>query len=133
MDKSKRKLEEASKIYGLKDKTRLLTDYEKAVNTASFSLVQSDQTLIGARDQLFQMARAKVREDGFCFKKGASRSKLANVDGADLPKKRPKSSSDDRRSRLGQMETTQGEIEQSIKIKEQRRDKAGKIKDFALL
>ena len=33
---------------------------------------------------------------------------------------------------MGQIEKTQGEIEQSIKIKEQRRDKAGKIKDFAL-
>ncbi len=132
MDEPKRKLEEASKIYGLKDKTRLLTDYEKAVNTASFSLVQSDPTLIGARDKLFQMARAKVREDGFCFKKGASRSKLANVDGDDLPKKQPKICSDDRRSRLDQIEKTQSELEQSIKIKEQRRDKAGRIKDFTL-
>ncbi|CAB3988899.1 Hypothetical predicted protein [Paramuricea clavata] len=78
------------------------------------------------------MARTKVREDGFCYKKGASRSKLAEVDGSDIPTKRPKTTSDERRSRLEELEKAQNEIEKSIKIKEQRRSKAESIKDFAL-
>lgn len=78
------------------------------------------------------MARTKVREDGFNFKKGVSRSKFSKVDGDDVPKKRPKSTSDERRGRLEQIDKAQREIEKSIKIKEQRRSKAESVKDFAL-
>ena len=78
------------------------------------------------------MARTKVREDGFNFKKGVSRSKFSKVDGDDVPKKRPKSTSDERRGRLEQIDKAQSEIEKSIKIKEQRRSKAESVKDFAL-
>lgn len=42
---------------------------------ASFELAKDNPGLLGNREELFRQAREKVRESGYLFKKGYSRSK----------------------------------------------------------
>ena len=78
------------------------------------------------------MARAVVREDGYKFKKGTSRSKHLKQNQDDKPKKWSKTTSEERINRLKQITMTEKELEKSMKIKEQRRSKAEMIKNFSL-
>ena len=55
---------------------RILTDYQKWINNASFHLCQGNPALLlGKKGEIFELARAKVHEDGYNYKKGRSRSK----------------------------------------------------------
>ena len=56
---------------------RNVTDYEKAVNEVSFTLVKRDPDLLPVRDVLLQKAKDSVRIGGHDFKKGKSRSKFS--------------------------------------------------------
>jgi hypothetical protein len=128
---------EASKIFGKKSTTRSLTDYEKAVNDASFQLAKDNSVLLSRRDELFKLAREKVRESGFKFKKGASRSKLAvpttaTADSQETPHKRLKSTANERKHRLHQIQEELTELDKALKMKELRRNKAENVKNFML-
>ena len=56
---------------------RNVTDYERAVNEASFTLVKSDPELLITQDVLLQKAKDSMRIGGYDFKKGKSRSKFS--------------------------------------------------------
>ena len=136
MSKAVASLEEASKIYGRGARLKPLTEYEIAINAASLKLSQEDPSLLVHRDKLFEKARGKVREDGFKFKKGLSRSKSVTdtSDGKknELTVKSVKTSSYDRKHRLEQIEKELDETQKAIKIKEHRRNKAQSVKNFSL-
>ena len=55
---------------------RPLTDFQVRVNKAAVELALSQPCLIRKRNDLLNMARKKVADSGYVFKKGKSRSKL---------------------------------------------------------
>ena len=70
-----------SRIYGRdikKRKTNSLNSHEQMINEAAAQLCLRDPTLLVRRDELFTMARRVVRDSGFTFVHGHSRSKFAS-------------------------------------------------------
>lgn len=70
-----------SRIYGRdvkKRKTNTLNSHEQMINEAAAQLCLRDPTLLVRRDELFTMARRVVRDSGFTFVHGHSRSKFAS-------------------------------------------------------
>ncbi|KAI9303656.1 hypothetical protein BJ944DRAFT_241251 [Cunninghamella echinulata] len=72
-------------IYG-KNTKRKLTNYEQAINQASVELALQDPSLLIQKGKLFDMAKKKLLEEGYCYKRGKSRSKL--ITHSKLPKTR---------------------------------------------
>lgn len=51
--------------------------YQKAVNDATYQLcLENPNLLLEKKGDLLEMARQRVHEDGYCYKKGHSRSRL---------------------------------------------------------
>ena len=71
-----------------KGKYRELKEFEKRVNDAAIELCLDDVSLHEGRGDLLAMARRKVAEDGYTFRKGSSRLKMYGSAGslAPLPK-----------------------------------------------
>ena len=70
-----------SRIYGRdekKRKTSELNSHEQMINEAAAQLCLRDPTLLVRRDELFTMARRVVRDSGFTYVHGHSRSKFAS-------------------------------------------------------
>ncbi|KAI8087962.1 uncharacterized protein B0P05DRAFT_530896 [Gilbertella persicaria] len=62
-------------IYGKKN-SRPLTSYEEAINRASLHLALENPLLISKKGDLFDLAKKKLLEEGYRYKRGCSRSKL---------------------------------------------------------
>ncbi|CEP07764.1 hypothetical protein [Parasitella parasitica] len=62
-------------IYGKKT-NRPLTSYEEAINRASTQLALENPLLISKKGDLFDLAKKKLLEEGYHYKRGSSRSKL---------------------------------------------------------
>ncbi|KAI8393695.1 uncharacterized protein BYT42DRAFT_609466 [Radiomyces spectabilis] len=65
-------------IYG-KNNSRSLTSYEIAINQAAAALALDDPSLIKQKGQLFQLAKQRLLEDGYQYRRGHSRSKLTDA------------------------------------------------------
>ena len=104
-------------MFGRGTRSKPLTEYEQAVNAASLQLSKEDPSLLGQRDKLFEKAREQVRNDGFKFKKGHSRSKFAETQHKDENTIKKNTSSHERKYRLAQIENELDEIKKTIKVK----------------
>ena len=120
-----KELEEKSRIYTGTNKG--LTNYQQAVNTASFELSKQDPSLLLNRGKLFEDSRKKVKEDGYDFVKGNSRAK-----GCELPNKRAKSTKDDRSEYIKLLQQDILSKEEQIRYKEQRVGMAKNTKNWEL-
>ena len=79
-EERKQLIREHSRIYGRdtkKRKTHALNGHEQMINEAAAQLCLRDPTLLVRRDELFTQARRIVRDSGFSFVHGHSRSKYA--------------------------------------------------------
>ncbi|CAO3599320.1 unnamed protein product [Absidia cylindrospora] len=65
-------------IYGKKS-SRPLTSYEVAINQASIQLALADSSLLIHKGKLFDLAKKKLLEEGYQYKRGKSRSKLTTT------------------------------------------------------
>ncbi|KAF7730558.1 hypothetical protein EC973_001939 [Apophysomyces ossiformis] len=65
-------------IYG-KNANRPLTEYEIAINKASIELALETPMLLVHKGRLFELAKKKLLEQGYRYKRGRSRSKLSSV------------------------------------------------------
>ena len=65
-------LESQSKTFGLKNRSMVLTDYQKAVNQASLELCRSNIALLKKCGELLEKARKKVHDEGYNYKKKSS-------------------------------------------------------------
>ena len=77
-------IHKAAAIYGQRSnqrKTAELTSHEMNVNEAAAQLCLRDPTLLARRDELFILSRRAVREGGFSYVHGFSRSKQAVASG----------------------------------------------------
>lgn len=85
-DERKQLIREHSRIYGRDSKKRKTVDlngHEQMINEAAAQLCLRDPTLLVRRDELFTQARRIVRDSGFSFVHGHSRSKFAGDTGAE--------------------------------------------------
>lgn len=65
-----------SKIFGFKNPSIVLTDYQKAINRASLELCKANVALLQKRGELLDKARKKVDKEGYHYKKKGSRSTI---------------------------------------------------------
>lgn len=80
-DERKQLIRDHSQIYGRDSKKRKstgLNSHEQIINEAAAQLCLRDPTLLVRRDELFTQARRIVRDSGFSFVHGHSRSKFAD-------------------------------------------------------
>ena len=68
------RIERESRIYKRPDEQ--LRVFEKHVNEAARDLCLKDPQILNKRSTLLELARKKVAEDGYAYKKGHSRSKV---------------------------------------------------------
>ncbi len=85
-EERKQLIREHSRIYGRDSKKRKCIDlnsHEQIINEAAAQLCLRDPTLLVRRDELFTQARRIVRDSGFSFVHGHSRSKFAGESGGE--------------------------------------------------
>ena len=94
------------------------TDYHIKLNEAAKSICGSQPHLVrkGYRGKLLDLARRKVAEQGYSFKKGYSRSKVYG----DGTPKRPKLDKDMRRQRMDELQEDIEDSSRRISLKEKR-------------
>ena len=108
-----------------KTANRTLTDFENRVNDAAVELALGEPRLLrkGNRGELLDKARKKVADDGYCFKKGKSRSKVYgsgdDTEPASAPK-RPKLNEQMREERIKELEEDLADVSSHITFKEKR-------------
>ena len=97
------------------------TDYQIKVNEAAKIISGSKPYLVrkGNRGELLDLARKKVAEEGYNFKKGYSRSKVYGKGGGGTPK-RPKLDRDMRRQRMDELKEDIEDTSKRISLKEKR-------------
>ena len=124
----RKEIEEQAVIYR-KVANRPLSDFQIRVNAAAIELALSEPNLLrkGNRGELLERARKKVADDGYCFKKGKSRSKVyggsEDSEAATAPK-RPKLNEQMREDRKKELEEDLADISSRIAFKEKRRSQA---------
>ena len=85
-EERKQLIREHSRIYGRDTKKRKCIDlnsHEQIINEAAAQLCLRDPTLLVRRDELFTQARRIVRDSGFSFVHGHSRSKFVDESGGE--------------------------------------------------
>ena len=112
-------------------------DYQKAINDASFYLCFNNPSLLFEnKGALLEMARKKVHEDGYCYKKGQTRSKALNPslleegDQQQPQPKRQKINAYERQRRIKELNDEISGLNRHIQIKEQRLEQATASRNF---
>ena len=133
----------AAAIYGKKTnsrKTGELTSHEANVNEASAQLCLRDPTLLVRREELFILSRRAVREGGFSYVHGFSRSKHVSgsrsVGGSEteegIPESIvPKSVRERRKQRLEELERLISRNKEEQETKMSALDQAQEMRDFS--
>lgn len=110
---------------------RPLSDFQVRVNEAAVELVRFQPSLVRKRGELLEKARQKVADDGYCFKKGKSRSKVYGVrDAEPAVSKRPKLDQRVREERIKELEEDIADVNSHIVFKEKRRTQAEGARNY---
>ena len=116
-----------------KSTNRPLSDFQLHVNEAAIELALAQPSLVRKRGELLEMARKKVADDGYCFKKGESRSKVyGSGDAEPTVPKRLKLDQNIREERVKELEEDIAEISSHISFKEKRRTQAEIARNYKL-
>lgn len=110
----------ANKSIIYKADKRKLKEVEKKVNAAAVELCLKDVTLLKRRGELLEKARKKVAEDGYCFRKGRSRSKVYDETDTSSTPKRPKFDKEMREERIRQIQDDLNDLTRVLAFKEKR-------------
>ena len=85
---------------------------------------------------LLEMARKKVHESGYCYKKGQTRSKVLNPSSLEVDKppqpKRQKIEALERQRRIEELKEQISDLNRRIQIKEQRLEQATASRNFKM-
>ena len=119
-----------------KSSIRPLTEFQKRVNEAAIDMCMKKPRLMRElkRGDLLEMARKKVAEDGFLFKKGKSRSKVYGTEATSSERalKRPKLDEGMRQQRLSEIEENLERLSRQVCIKEKRITQAESVRNYKL-
>ena len=109
-----------------------LTDYQQRINDASYALCQGNPALLlGKKGDLLELARAKVHEDGYSYKKGHSRSKkYKHIEGDEPAVKRVKINAAERQRRIAELSEEISELSKRIAFKDRRIEEATMNRNF---
>ena len=121
-------------VYG-KDPRKKLTPWHTKVNDAAFELAVSDpDILLQPRQELTKAAQQKVREQGYRFVKGKSRSKhTPNPDeSSPPPSKRPKVNETIRNKKITELQEDVKDLKDRLSYKEKQRDQATQSMNYKL-
>ena len=103
------------------------------MNAASVELCLSDSSLLSKRGELLALARKKVNDQGYRFKKGTSRSKIyGSQTETPVAPKRPKYDKDMREERMKVSNDELGDIARMLTFKEKRLSQAEAAKNYKL-
>lgn len=100
------------------------------MNAAAADLCLKNVGLLDRRGELLQLARKKVAEEGYNFKKGHSRSKLYGKPQSDSTPKRAKYNQDMREERMATVEEELSDVARMMQFKEKRRSQAEAGKNY---
>lgn len=109
-----------------------LKEFERQVNSAAAELCLNDVKLLDNRGKLLQLARKKVADDGYIFKKAHSRSKMYGIPQDESVPKRPKYSQDMRERRIEAIGDELRDIVRIVQFKEKRLMQAEAAKKYAM-
>ena len=111
------------KMYEIFKKNKL-TDYQKRINDEAGKIAMNHPELLAKRGELLEKARANVRESGYDYKKGKSRSKnQKEVDHEilNVSPKRSKIIAELRQKRMKELQDEISILDEQIKFKVMRR------------
>lgn len=127
-------------IYG-KNSTRSLTPYEKAINEACVKLALHNPVHLADKGAMLELAKRKLLQDGYSYKRGQSRSKLnpnAHIGDSlrDAFRQRRNQTAEklshERKKKLNELEeklaesiTSRRQAEALVKIRQKEKDAAG--------
>ena len=103
-----------------KTTNRPLSNFQCKVNEAAIELALAQPNLVRKRGELLTKARRKVSDDGYCFKKGKSRSKLYGTSPESVVPKRIKLDQKMRDERIKGIEEDIADISSHIAFNEKR-------------
>ena len=103
-------------------------NYQKAINNASFSLCFNNLALL--LETKGEMAKKKVHEDGYCYKKGQTRSKVLNPTTLEGEPPQPQHQKINAYERQRRIKEVNNELSGHIRIKEQRLEHATASRNF---
>jgi len=108
-----------------------LSDFQLRVNEAAIALALAQPNPVRKCGELLENARKKDAEDGYCFKKGKSRSKVYGVGDAEPSvSKRPKLDQTMREERIKDLEEDIADVSSHIAFKEKRRAQAETVQNY---
>ena len=108
-----------------------MSDFQLCVNEAAIELALAEPSLIRKRGELLENARKKVADDGYCFKKGKSRSKVyGSSDDAPTTSKHPKLDQTMREDKIKDLEEDITDISSHIAFKEKHHMQAETVKNY---
>ena len=122
-DKLREEIEQQAKIYHASQ----LSQFQKRVNESAVKIALDSPNLIrkGRRGELLQLARKKVANEGYSFKKGKSHSKVYGEAGAPSSTlKRPRLDESMRKDRMDELNENIDDVSGRIVFKEKRRSQA---------
>ena len=110
-------------------------NYRKAINKASFELCFNNPSLLlESKGILLELAKKKVHEDGYCYRKDQTRSKVLNpstLEDEPPPPKRKKINAYECQRRIKELDDDElSGLNRHIRIKEQRLEQATASRNF---
>jgi flagellar biosynthesis GTPase FlhF len=109
-----------------------LTKYQLAINKAAYELCLDDPSLLHNRGELINIARKKIDDEGYCYKKKRSRSKAFGT-GVETSKesKKIKSSAQFRHKRIQALTEDLDSLNTTMALLEKERYKQHNMKKYA--
>lgn len=130
----KEQIQKNAIFFGKGDENDNITEYQKKVNLASIALCTKNPSLLfGRRGDLLCLAKSKVHEDGYNYKKGKSRStKYGSVQPAseEYCTKRIKIDGIERKRRIDDIQDQIADLDKRIGFKNKRVEAAMAAKSF---
>ena len=125
-------LRSKSHFYGSHSSKPLIL-YQQSINSASEELAVGNPKLLDDRQKLLKLARARVNDDGYNYKKGKSRSKQLSEFGTVVTQvKRTTIPAFVRNQRMLHLEDSLKDIDKQIRFKELRREQATNSRQYQL-
>lgn len=122
MEISEEELIEKSKIFGVsRDPNVKLSRYQVAINKASAELARRDASLLTDNGKRLEMAREKIHNEGYDYRKKSSRSK--KFSGSQQEKKRKYIKEDIRQARAAELSSDIKSLQESITFLDKQKEK----------
>lgn len=108
-----------------------LTKYQQAINNVAYELCLDNASLMNRKGELLILARKKIYDDGYIYKKKGSRSKSFGSGQAESEPKKTKVSAEFRRKRIEDISEDIESIKTTITLLEKERLKQHNLKKYA--